>query len=250
VTRRGRAPDRSFTDASRGARTYPGDPAENYWFRRHEAAYRLAARALRERVAVRVLDAGAGEGYGAAILDKLATTHAVELDGGAARHAAHTYPRLRVVRADACALPFRPETFDAVTAMQVMEHLFCADAFLRQVKSLLRPGGALLLSTPNRDTFSPDSPPNAFHVYEYTAEELEALLRVHFQRVAVAGLREGGVLRRLQRVVGGSLQHLLMAAPFEELPRRVRTVARATRAGWFHSGPAVGSLDLLAIAEP
>jgi SAM-dependent methyltransferase len=240
---------RRFVESSRGARTFPEDPTENYWFSRHEAAYRLAARALRDRVAARVLDVGSGEGYGAAMLSASGRVIALELDAIAARHAAAAYPPIRVIRGDACAIPCGPDTFEAVVAMQVLEHLFCADGFLRGVKTLLRPGGAFLVSTPNRETFSPDGQPNAFHVYEYTAEELEALLRVHFGRVTVGGIHHGTVLRALERASGGSLQHRMMATPFRDLPPPIRAAARRARAGWFRAGPARGSLDLLAMAQ-
>src|SRR4051812_24248834 len=48
-----------------GERTGPGIPDENYWFQRHAAAYHRVAPMLRGK---RVLDAGCGEGYGAAML--------------------------------------------------------------------------------------------------------------------------------------------------------------------------------------
>ena len=239
----------SFVEASRGARTLPGIPEENYWYRRHEAAYRMAARALRGRRAIRVLDAGCGEGYGASLLAGTAEVHALDLDADTARHAARRYAAVRVIRGDACALPYRSESFDAVLALQLLEHLFCADRFLRRVRSLLRPGGVLLLSTPNRATFSPDGEPSPFHVYEYSADELEAFLRVHFSRVAVAGLHHGPALRAAERILGGPLPHRLVSAPYRELPVRVRAIARAVRAGAFRPGPAEGSLDLLATAE-
>src|SRR4051812_178134 len=47
-----------------GERTVPGIPAENYWFRRHEAAYEFALSHVRGRV----LEVGCGEGYGTAVL--------------------------------------------------------------------------------------------------------------------------------------------------------------------------------------
>src|SRR5437763_12991096 len=90
-----------FVEASRGARTFPGDPAENYWLRRHEAAYQLAGRTLMERRAGRVLDVGCGEGYGASLLTRSGRVDAAELDALTARHAASAYPQLRVIRADA-----------------------------------------------------------------------------------------------------------------------------------------------------
>ena len=46
-----------------GERTVPGIWHENYWFRRHEAAYRWAAGAVDLCRAV-VVEAGVGEGYG------------------------------------------------------------------------------------------------------------------------------------------------------------------------------------------
>jgi len=234
--------------AGRGARTFPGDPTENYWYRRHLAAYGLAARALRRAGARRILDVGCGEGFGAALLARGGIVHAVELDGPTGAHAARSYPGIRVVRADACHLPYRPDSFDAVCAMQVMEHLYCADGFLRQVRSVLRPAGTLLLSTPNRETFSPDGP-NPFHVYEYTAEELDSLLRIHFGTVRVGGLHHGALLRRADRLAGGSFQHLLMQTPFDRLPARLRIPARAVRAGHFQVGTAEGALDLLVTAS-
>ena len=52
-----------------GERTVPGVSQENYWFRRHEAAYL----ALRDRCAgALVLEAGCGEGYGAGLLAEVA----------------------------------------------------------------------------------------------------------------------------------------------------------------------------------
>jgi SAM-dependent methyltransferase len=239
--------DPEFVRASRGARTFPGVVEENYWFRRHEAAYRMAARSLRASHEARVLDVGCGEGYGAAILRAAgAGVDAVELDPGTAEHAARTYPGIRVVRADACSLPYRAGTFDAIVALQVLEHLFCADGFLRRARELLRPGGTLVLSTPNRETFSPDDVPNDFHVYEYTAEELDAILRVHFDDVSVMGLHHGRKIAALERVTNSSLQQRLMRTAYPELPRSLRLALRSVGARDFRAGRAEGSLDLLA----
>jgi SAM-dependent methyltransferase len=238
--------DPDFVRASRGARTFPGVVEENYWFRRHEAAYRMAARSMRAGHEARVLDVGCGEGYGAAILRGAgAEVDAVEIDAGTAEHAARTYPEIRVVRADACSLPHRAEAFDTIVALQVLEHLFCADRFLRRARELLRPGGRLVLSTPNRETFSPDGAPNDFHVYEYTAEELEAILRVHFDNVSVAGLHHGWKLAAIDRLARTPIQQRLMRTAYPELPRRLRLALRSVRARDFRAGRAEGSLDLL-----
>ena len=240
-----RAPGREFVEASRGARTFPGVPEENYWFRRHEAAYRYAARSI--GTARLVLDVGCGEGYGAGLLARRFRVHAVEHDATAAAHASRSYPDVRVIRADACSLPYRAGTFDAVVAMQVLEHLVCPGRFLARARELLVPGGRLILSTPNRTTFSPDGHPNAFHVHEYTADELRGLLRERFRDVSVAGVHVGPGLAALERHLGSSLQHRL-TDPYRDLQHRLRLALRAVRARHFVIGPAEGSLDLLATA--
>jgi SAM-dependent methyltransferase len=225
-----------------GERTGPGIRQENYWFRRHEAAYRFATGVT----AGRVLDAGCGEGYGAA---SLGADVALELDAGAAAHATAAYPALRVVRADLCHPPVRPGSIDTLVAMQVLEHLWCPDRFVERAREILTTGGRLVLSTPNRLTFSPDGARNPFHAHEYTAQELEAVLRRAFDRVEVRGVRPGVFLRSLDVLAAGSLQQLLMETPYDDLPPKLRIGVGLVRARHFALGAAEGSLDLFAVAS-
>ena len=54
------------------------------------------------------------------------------------------------VRADACEpFPFADESFDVVVSMEGIEHFENQTAFLRECARVLRPGGWLLLTTPN-----------------------------------------------------------------------------------------------------
>jgi SAM-dependent methyltransferase len=189
-----------------GERTVPGIPEENYWFRRHEAVYQ----ALRDRCAgALVLEAGCGEGYGAGMLAEVAAgVLALDLDPVTTAHAARRYPRTGVARADLVALPVRDARCDVVVSLQVIEHLWEQERFLRECLRVLRPGGTLMLSTPNRLTFSPgrDTPLNPFHTRELAAAELAGLVRdAGFADVEVHGLRHGPRLRRLDARHGGSL---------------------------------------------
>jgi len=59
-------------------------------------------------------------------------------------------PGMHGVCADACAsLPFRAGAFDLVLSMEGIEHFEDQASFLRECARVLRPGGWLLLSTPN-----------------------------------------------------------------------------------------------------
>jgi 2-polyprenyl-3-methyl-5-hydroxy-6-metoxy-1,4-benzoquinol methylase len=44
---------------------------------------------------------------------------------------------------------FKPETFDAVIAQQVFEHLYNPVSYLKEIQRILKPGGVLFVSVPN-----------------------------------------------------------------------------------------------------
>ena len=236
-----------------GERTVPDVPHENYWFRRHEVVYRaLAARCA----GAAVLEAGCGEGYGADLIAGVADrVLALDYDATTVAHVAARYPRVAVTRANLVALPVAGGCCDAVVSLQVIEHLWEQERFLRECARVLRPGGALLLSTPNRLTFSPgrDSPLNPFHTRELTAAELAGLVReAGFGIVEVRGLHHGARLRALDAVHGGSLVDAQVVAaidggPWPEPLRR--DVASVTSADFdLHGDDVDASLDLVALA--
>jgi SAM-dependent methyltransferase len=237
-----------------GERTVPGIPEENYWFRRHEAVYV----ALRERCAgAVVLEAGCGEGYGAGMLAEVAAgVLALDLDPVTAAHVARRYPRTGVARANLVALPVRDAGCDVVVSLQVIEHLWEQERFLRECFRVLRPGGTLLVSTPNRLTFSPgrDTPLNPFHTRELAAAELAGLVRdAGFVDVEVHGLHHGPRLRALDARHGGSLvgAQVAVALGGGSWPDALRAdVASVTVADFVLQAAGVdASLDLVAFAS-
>ena len=142
-----------------GERTVPGITEENYWFRRHEVVYTALLPRCRDAV---VLEAGCGEGYGADLLAGVArTVLGLDYDAPTAVHAARRYPRVHVARANLVALPLGDAAVDAVVSLQVIEHLWEQGRFLRECLRVLRPGGVLAVSTPNRITFSPAATPRS-----------------------------------------------------------------------------------------
>lgn len=175
-----------------GERTVPGIPEENYWFRRHEAAYLALAPYCAGAV---VLEAGCGEGYGADLFARGARlVCGVDYDGLTVAHVAAAYPRVRAVRGNLAALPFGESTVDVVANLQVIEHLWDQAGFLAECYRVLRPGGRLLITTPNRLTFSPgrDAPLNPFHTKEFSPAELAELIgAARFTVERLEGLRHG-----------------------------------------------------------
>ncbi|MFQ6327925.1 class I SAM-dependent methyltransferase [Nocardia sp. CWNU-33] len=188
-----------------GERTVPGIAEENYWFRRHEIVY---ARLLARCTGKTVLEAGSGEGYGANMIADVATkVIGLDYDSSAVAHVRARYPRVEMLQGNLAALPLDDAAVDVVVNFQVIEHLWDQSQFIRECLRVLRPGGELLISTPNRITFSPgrDTPLNPFHTRELNAAELtELLVEAGFEVTLMTGVHHGPSLQALDAKHGGS----------------------------------------------
>jgi hypothetical protein len=141
----------------------------------------------------RVLDAACGEGYGSAMLaDVAASVLGVDISEETVAHARSRYggsPGLDFQVADASALDALPDAnFDLIVSFETLEHLHAQEALLDGFARLLAADGVLLLSTPDRRTYS-DLPgfSNEHHVRELYREEFEALLAPRFAAVQLYG---------------------------------------------------------------
>ena len=239
-----------------GERTVPGLAEENYWFRRHEIVYEWLAPRCTGRD---VLEAGCGEGYGADLLAEVAhRVIALDYDEHTVRHVRARYPRVDVRHGNLVDLPLPDAGVDVVVNLQVIEHLWDQPQFVTECLRVLRPGGLLVMSTPNRITFSPgrDTPVNPFHTRELDAAELtELLVDGGFAMESMSGVFHGPSLVELDARHGGSLidaqiERALADAPW---PSELLADVASVRTDDFAIVDAVDrdideSLDLVAVA--
>lgn len=233
-----------------GERTAPGIADENYWFQRHLIAYDFAARLV---AGATVLDAGCGEGYG---VDRLAgvarSATGIDLEEPVLARARSRYPEVGFVCGDLNRMPFPDAAFDALVSLQVIEHLSHPGGFLTECHRVLRPGGLVVLATPNRLTFSPDGViRNPFHTIEFAPEELREAVAHRFDAVEMMGVFHGPRIRAWELVQRGSFVQRLIREPAPTwsptLRRRIHSVGvhdfrlRATGLD--------RSLDLVAVAR-
>jgi SAM-dependent methyltransferase len=149
----------------------------------HLVRYYWAAGAVSGR---EVLDLGCGAGYGCEILTAIGKARRCvgvdvaeeAIDQARAEHGPGE--RVEYVQGDAASLPFEGDSFDVVTCFETIEHVKDAAAVVSEAARVLRPGGLLLISSPNRDQYPPGNP---FHVREFTPAELTELLSAGFPEV-------------------------------------------------------------------
>ncbi len=243
-----------------GERTLPGIPDERYWFLRHVIAYRLAAEVVAGLDAPVALDAGCGEGYGLALLRDAGAGRVigVDLDEPTVAHARARYADadagIEVVAAELREVPVPDDTVEVVVSFQVIEHLHDIPGFLAELRRLTRPGGRVLIATPNRLTFTPDSdtPVNPFHTVEFTAGELERLLtRAGFEVEQVRGVHHAGRLAEVERQRGVSVPRLLGETPADSWAPWLRELVHGTEEADFRidDDDLDASLDLLAVCR-
>lgn len=249
-----------------GERLHADDALFGLDLLRHRAAYHETIRIAQAQGAASVLELGSGTGYGTTELAE-ALDRVVGLDRVAPLASARG-AGARFVRADLAALPLAAARFDLVVSFQVIEHLEDPGVLVDAMARLVRPDGSVLVSTPNA-AFSDGE--NPYHVREYRAEELTALLRRRFAEVEMHGVSARGEalayhearLARIRRIVALDplgLRRVLPRAPIEWLFARLAVVVRrsvraddrlaAVDLGDFPIEPAhPRSLDLFAICR-
>jgi 2-polyprenyl-3-methyl-5-hydroxy-6-metoxy-1,4-benzoquinol methylase len=136
-----------------------------------------------------VLDVGCGFGHFVSILQK--SNFAVGVDKSAEMVNIGKKKLLikNILTSDTTSLPFKENSFDWIIANQLLEHLEEPAKFLVGVRKVLKPGGRLFLTTPNRFVYiRPRTPKKMIlgllgrykidptHAKEYTPWELKKLI--------------------------------------------------------------------------
>jgi SAM-dependent methyltransferase/GT2 family glycosyltransferase len=184
-------PERNLMLNRTGERLLPWDPHNPQNLYEHLQRYDFASQFC---VGKRVIDVGSGEGYGSNMLATVAeSVIGIDLAPDAIQWAASKYGRanLKFVCGSAIEIPIgQNSSFDVAVCFELLEHIEEQDELLVEIKRLLKPNGILILSTPNRSTYS-DEPgyKNPFHKKELYFPEFCKLVGERFSDTVFLGQR-------------------------------------------------------------
>ncbi|MEL4242395.1 methyltransferase domain-containing protein [Shewanella xiamenensis] len=153
--------------------------------------YQLALEYLNSNM--KVLDIACGNGYGVRMMSTfLAEVHGADLDPEIINLAkAYTHEKnVEYYIEDITNLSFEDDSYDAVTCFETLEHI-PEDDCLKELRRIIRPGGMLVLSTPQNSYGH--IPVNACHIVEYSLDALLKLVGRYFLVVKVIGIKAGTI---------------------------------------------------------
>jgi len=137
-----------------------------------------------------VLDIACGEGYGSFLLSKNSKKIVgVDLNEEVIKHASSKYKsnNLSFFAASIFNLPFEDGYFDLIICVETIEHVMDQKSAISELKRVLKPGGLLFISTPEKDVYNKDGLGNLSHYHEkeLTSTEFIDLISIFFKRIEV-----------------------------------------------------------------
>jgi glycosyltransferase involved in cell wall biosynthesis/SAM-dependent methyltransferase len=147
----------------------------------------------------KVLDLASGEGFGTSILSKNAKcVVGIDIDHDAVLHASKTYKQENItfIEGSILNIPIKGrKIFDVIVCFEAIEHITEHDILFMEITRLLKNNGVLIISTPNKKTYSDDvGYKNPYHRKELYYSEFYELLKKNFVFIYLSG----------QRVISGS----------------------------------------------
>lgn len=150
--------------------------SEHWWFAaRRQILQSVIRRVVRPPADADILEIGCGTGHNLEMLSRFGRVSATELNDEARKLAAKRLGR----KVHSAALPdlsmFKPDSFDLVALLDVLEHIEGDFEALTAIRPLLKPGGALIITVPANPWMWSAHDVSHHHYRRYRRREIAAL---------------------------------------------------------------------------
>lgn len=131
-----------------------------------------------------VLDVGCGEGYGSNLLSshgKAKKVFGIDIDPASIKHAKKHYVSKSVhyaVDSAETLSTIKDKSIDLVVCFELIEHIKDQKACFKNIKRVLKKGGVMIVSTPNKHVYPKGNP---FHLKELYPHEFRTLVSSFFK---------------------------------------------------------------------
>lgn len=133
---------------------------------------------------LKILDIGCGDGVLLYLINKKTKARIFGIDSdGHSLEIAGSKVNAKFFKASAYKLPFESNSFDIVIAAEIIEHLVEPNKMLKEINRVFKQKGIVIITTPIK--LGPE-PEDKMHVQEYSQEELQCLLKKHFNSVKIS----------------------------------------------------------------
>ena len=168
-----------------------------------------------------ILDFGCGSGWFAERLSTLGTVTGTDLSKKAMEEARARRPDIQFLEGDLFTVEIPTAPFDLVVCQQVIAHVVDQPRLLERAASLLKPGGYLVITTPNRfvmdrlgDLGWDATPPE--HIEQWLDRaSVERLLRPRFEILRFSSILPMGT-KGILRIVNSSRLNRMLARVIPE----------------------------------
>lgn len=105
-----------------------------------------------KKTKIKALDIGCGIGFGLKFLAKngFKQLYGIDINKHSLEEARKVCPEAKIKFGDVYRIPFDAQTFDLIFLTEIIEHLDFPDQAFEEISRILKSGGVLFLTTPNR----------------------------------------------------------------------------------------------------
>lgn len=122
--------------------------ANHWWFKGRRILLKRILNNLDNNSSLKILDTGSCTGYNLHLLNKYGKAYGVDIEKKAIEYCKKRGFKRMVLLKNGMQLPFKSNSFDIITCLDVLEHIEKDEEYLKELNRVLKPKGKLIIFVP------------------------------------------------------------------------------------------------------